>query len=245
MTSESLERRIQRRFLSLLVATPQGRAHLLGQIADAEDSEEGRVFDILEARVDDPELKKMIRIHQADERRHGQRFRECVARTGIDPGPVRPELRLFNRLEAHLGDSIDWEVKDPKGVMEMYLLLQVIEERAITQFRILMPLFQAVDPQTGAVFAEVARDEERHLKYCRAISKRYAPDELTRAQTLRRLRAVEAKAYADNGRANMLYALDHGLVAARPLERVFFRGLARVSERLGRQQRTPFWGEAA
>ena len=53
------------------------------------------------------------------------------------------------------------------------------------------------------MFEEVARDEDRHLRYCHAISRRYAETEAVRIATLARFRVAEAEAFRDNGNANM------------------------------------------
>ena len=74
----------QARFLDRMLAHPRGRAHVLSTVADAEDTDEGAVFDKLVAQVDDPELHKMIRIHQADEKRHAQLFL-CLLYTSPSP----------------------------------------------------------------------------------------------------------------------------------------------------------------
>ncbi|HZS42288.1 MAG TPA: hypothetical protein VFF06_35905, partial [Polyangia bacterium] len=66
------------RFTKRLLATPEGRAHVLNQIADAESNGENQVFEHILAHVDDPQLRKLIEKHQADEIRHEKLFRACV-----------------------------------------------------------------------------------------------------------------------------------------------------------------------
>jgi len=115
-------------FFESVVRTPKGRALILNQIADAEDNGEAQVFDQALAKVDDSKLAKMIERHRDDEIRHGRLFRECIARTGFDPGPVPAETKLLDRMNRALGGFFDAPIEDTRGVMRAYLILQVIEE---------------------------------------------------------------------------------------------------------------------
>jgi hypothetical protein len=189
-----------------LIASREGRVHILNLMANAEGAEEGAIFDVLATRVDDLELQKMVRKHAEDEERHAVLFRERVVANGGAPHDPPDHLRIIERLDAALGDFFDREITDDKGVMEAYLLLQVVEERAITQFQQLEPVFRKHD------------HEERHLKYCHAISKRYAPDDETLVTTLARFRELEAQAFTDNSRANIQHCVDNGLLAVGSVE---------------------------
>jgi rubrerythrin len=230
------------RFLRGLLATPRGRAHLLNQVADAEGTDEGAIFDRLLAHVEDPKLRHMIERHRADELRHATLFRGCLARTGVDVGPVPAHLRLLDRLDAHAGHIMEEPVKDDRDVMIAYVMLLVIEERALNQFRQFIPAFRAVDAETAAVFEEVARDEERHLRYCYAISRRYAPGEATWAANLHHFRRLEARAFAENSRANMKHVFDNDLHAANAVERMLWLSGHALVAHTGTATRTQFWG---
>ncbi|MEO6572545.1 MAG: ferritin-like domain-containing protein [Polyangiaceae bacterium] len=234
----SINERLTLRFLSNLLGTPAGRAHMLNQCADAEATDEGEMFDRILAQVDDPELARLVRRHQADELMHAEMFRACVARTGITPPPVPQNLKLLARIDKAIGGPKPVESRD--DVMHAYLLLQVIEERATTQFAIFERAFRSVDPETADTFASIAKDEARHLKYCQAISKRYAPSEAVREKTLRELRVVESLAFAENSRANMEFTFARGYVTMSPIEKTFWRGLTAVRGALGTGQPTPF-----
>lgn len=239
----TIHERITVHYMTRLLANPRGRAFVLSQMATAEDSDEAQIFDVLLSRVDDPELQKMIARHRDDEKRHARMFRACVERIGVDVPPIPSELKLIDRIDAALGRFFDREIRDATGVMQAYVLLQVIEERAVTQFTMYRPIFERFDPFAAATIAEVARDEERHLRYCHAIARRYAPDEFTHARTLRRYRSIEARAFAENGRANMRFTIENGLVNLHPVEKLFYRGMARLGERRGATAPTPFFGE--
>ena len=80
--------KLTRLYIESLFATHRGRAHVLNQAAEAEDSDEGQVFEQLLTQVDDPRLHKLIQRHAADEKKHAELFRECVKRQGVEPGPV-------------------------------------------------------------------------------------------------------------------------------------------------------------
>lgn len=241
---EALNRRISRHFLDRLVATGPGRAWILWQASEAESDDEGRFFELLLARVDDAELHRMIRLHQADEERHARLYAECAERAGAPRPTIPAELKLLDRFDRALGGFFAGFEADRRSVMEAYLLLQVLEERAVTQFALLAPAFRRVDPRTSDVIAQIAADEERHLKYCRAISRRYAPDQTTHADTLRHFRDVESRAFAEHARANMRHALERDLLAGPRAERLLWRGLLALGQRRQPAIRTEYWGQA-
>lgn len=217
-------------YMEEMLRTPKGRANLLAQIADAEDNGEAKIFDDVLTKVDDPKLQKMIQRHRDDEVRHGQLFRECVARTGVDPGPMPAELRALDRIDRKVGGFFSRKIEDERGVMIAYLILQVIEERALEQFGMYLPIFARYDARTAEVFREVIADEERHLKYCEAISRRYAPDEDTRIAELNRLRLLEASAHLETEQANTDYAFAQGIFE-RPVPRFFWRTMTQWGKR--------------
>jgi rubrerythrin len=242
-TTPTVSERLRRRYLSRLIAHPKGRAHLLTALADAEASGESAVFDRLLSKVDDPQLQKMIRRHADDEIRHAEMFRACAARAGVEADPIPAKLRVIDRLDVATGHLLDRGVRGPSDVMEAYLLLQVIEERAISQFGLFEEMFRPVDPETADVLAQVARDEERHLKYCHAIARRYAPDAATHAETLQRFRDIEARSFSENSRENMRWLIARGYVAIGSAERLFWLGMAELNEWTGHEERTPFWDQ--
>jgi rubrerythrin len=217
---------IDRRFLGRLMASPEGRAFLLGFMADAEESDEAMVFDTLLARVDDPQLNKLVRIHRDDEDRHAQMLRACVARIGIAPAPVPTDLRIVLRIDRELGGFADRFQATDGGVMEAYLLLQVIEERAVMQYPLIARALRHYDPKSADTVMRVVEDEERHVRYARAISRKYAPDPETLRSTLVRFRAAEGRAFAAHGNAFLAHVVDHDLLAVGPIERRLWRWLA-------------------
>jgi len=240
----NLAERLTERFVDKLASSPRGRAHVLHQAADAEDSDEGELFRRLLSYVEDEELARMIRRHEADEKEHARLFRACVARQGFAPPPVPEHLKLLHRIDHALGRKAGEapKIESREDVMRTYLVLQVIEERATNQFELFERNFRRHDAESADVFARVIKDEERHLRYCHAIARRYAPDPETHARVLAELRTIEARCCSENSRANLVYVLEHGIVDAGPVDKLFWRGVSRTSNALGVYPRTAFWG---
>lgn len=231
-------------FLDRVASTAAGRAFMFSQAAEAEGSDEAGFFDLLRQRVDDPSLQKLIKRHEEDEQRHAAMFEACAQRQGVYVGPVPEELKLIDRIDRKLGGFFDKPVETDEDVMRAYLLLQVIEERAATQFALMEPIVRRYDPQSADVFAEIAKDEERHLKYCRAISRRYAPSEAVRTRTLAQYRELEAEAFSENSAANMAEIIDRNLAGFGMMERIKWQGVRMLNGVAGRVDRTPYHQEA-
>lgn len=128
--------------------------------------------------------------------------------------------------------------------MNTYLLLQVIEERAVTRFPLFEAAFRPVDRETADTFAAVARDEERHLKYCHAIARRYAPDARTHATTLAHYRRAEASVFTETSSLNMSHILSHNLVRLTPAQRLAWTAFGTLVRSIGAQARTRYWSDA-
>lgn len=205
--------RLSLSFLRQILKTSRGRAHLLSQSAEAESSGEARIFDQALARVDDPDLQRLIGRHRADELRHEQLFRARLRETMDPPPPVVAELQLIDRLDQRLGGLLGRTITGDRGVLEAYCLLQALEERAVTQFPVMAAALDEVDPVSARIFREVLEDEQRHLLYCVAVAKRYAKSEAERLEVLEEMRDAETRAFAENQLANLKHSLDTGLVS--------------------------------
>jgi hypothetical protein len=226
-------------FLRDLLAGAAGRAFVLNQAAIAEATDEGHVFDVILAKVEDAKLGTMIEKHRDDEQRHAAIFRGCVERQGVEPGELPADLRIVDRIDRETGGVASAPIVDARGVMNAYLVLQVIEERALHQFGLLEPAMRRYDPASASAIRSVIEDEARHLKYCHAISKRYAPNRLLHAETLGALRIAEARAFRDHSRANMAHMLDAGLVESK-VKTAMWRGFAKMTARSTELPFTPF-----
>jgi len=196
-----------------LLGSPRGRAFHLSWMAHAEEADEG-VFDRLLASVDIPELNRMVAIHASDEQRHAALLRQCAARAGVVPEPVPPELHYIEQLRRLSGGG-DLEAVFANGhwsIMQIFAMLQVVEERGVRQFPMVAAALRPVDPESADVVAGIIRDEERHVGYARAISRRYAPDPASLEQVLALCRDVEARAFVENERAYLRFAEEHDLL---------------------------------
>jgi rubrerythrin len=239
------------RYFDKLVATPRGRAFVLRFLQSTEESDEGAVFDMLLSQVNDPEFHKLVRIHRDDEERHAGIFRRAVERLverfgpEVEPGPVPEELHVVGRLDAHLGGLSESFIAGRAGIMEVYALLLVVEERAVREWPVIVDALRAVDPEAAEDVARVINDERRHVKYARAISRRYAPDAETLERTLAWVRAAEQRAFEENNAAMTRIVLERDLLDVGSIERAFWKGLVYLdSLRLERTVPAPFVREA-
>ncbi|MGZ3427660.1 MAG: ferritin-like domain-containing protein [Polyangia bacterium] len=214
-------------FLSRLMAQPRGRAFLLSFMANAEESDEG-AFDALAAQAAAPEVQKMVRLHAEDEARHARLLRACLLRNGVEPEPLPAELRYIDRIDRMTGGGFRARFLEAGdlGIMRVYAMLELVEERGVVQFPRIAAALAPHDPQSARVIEEITVDEERHVKYARAITRRYAPDAATLERTMSEFRAIEARAFDDHGRAFFAHAVARGLVGVHALERLAWKTVA-------------------
>ncbi len=223
----TLRDRISMAFMKRVIASPQGRAHILRELADAEGNGENGFFELVLAKVDDANLAQMIRKHKEDELRHERLFNECADRIGVDTGEVPEDVKYVERIF----DAVSFyeaPIETDEDVMRAYLLLQAVEERSVVQFKLFEQIFRLVDEKTADVFVAIGRDEERHIKYCQAIAKKYAPDALTHDRVLGEMRQLEARAFRDNSRANMNHVFAKNWFDGGALTKWLFRALSRL-----------------
>jgi len=218
------------RFLSRLVANPRGRAFMLSFMADAEEADEAGVFETLLERVDDPKLHKMVKRHMDDEARHAQMLRARVDATvkasGIRAPSVPRSLSIVQLIDGKLGGLGAAFIAKEKTIMDAYVLLEVVEERAVEQFPKIAAALEPVDPESAATVRAICEDERRHVLYARAINKRYAPSPELLRKTLARVHAVEQQAFDENGAAFLRHALDENLLQLPFAEKLLWRAMA-------------------
>ncbi len=202
---------IRNAFLQQLVATSDGRQHMLSVSVDAEEGDEGGIFEQLAEVVDDPQLRQLVERHREDEVRHAQLFRACLSRLGLEKVPVPDELKIIRQIADAVGGGRQG-VRGANDVMMTYALLRAIEERGVEQFPLIADAFRRVDPETADVYMSVARDERGHVRYCEQIGRHYAPDQATWEQALTDARALEAAAFTRAGLANLAYCGERGWV---------------------------------
>ena len=217
----TLLERLNLSYMQRLFSSPEGRAHVLAQAADGESSGEAAIFDNAIAHCNDPELKRVIHKHREDELRHEKLFRTRLAAQNA-PYELPEALRLVQRIDRKAGGVIDKPIRTDRDVLEAYAFLQALEERAVFSFGLFIQAMEPHDPISASVFAEVLEDEKRHLKYCVAVSKKYAKSEAERLEVLERMRAHEAEAFGENQMANMKFSLDKGWIGG-PLVTTMWR----------------------
>jgi rubrerythrin len=222
-----LENMLSTVMMRQVVRTPKGRAMLLAQAADAEDNGEAVVFDQAIDLVDDPRFKKMIARHKADEIRHGMLFRECAERQGVPIPPVPDDIKMLDHIDAELDRFFSRPLTSTDDVVRTFAILEAIEERAVVQFGIYERLYREFDPKTADVFAAVAADEERHLRYCRAIVRRYAKSEEHARDELARARKAEAIAFRRTEKATSAYIHELGIIR-NPIVRAIWRTISSI-----------------
>jgi rubrerythrin len=236
MGTDSNDGILATRFFTKLVGAPRGRAFVLNYLQSMEESDEGAVFDLLVERVTDPEFRKMVRVHRDDEKRHAEIFRRAVERVvesgGPDahPGPVEEQLHVVRRLDDVLGGLSAKFIAGEVGIMELYVLLQVLEERAVGHLPRIAVALRSVDVESAEDLERVLRDERRHVKYARAIARRYAPDDATYERELARVRAAEARVFAEQTNAFTRVVVERRLLDVSPIERLGWQALAFLGE---------------
>ena len=235
-----LEIAIRKRFVRRLLETPEGRAHVLNIMVAGEEADEAGVFDRLAALAEDESARKAATRHKADEERHAALYRQCLARTGIQPRAVPERLKLTRRIVRkaedrfaaglYAGTAEDIATRD--DLMNTYALLLAIERRALVQFPVFGALFrEAGDADTADVFEQVANDERLHVKYCIAMGRRYAPDTATWERAVQRFSQIEAQVYRELGLAMIGDALAHDLLRLGRAGRVLGRWLCALDDR--------------
>jgi rubrerythrin len=232
---------IYQSFLRGLFATARGRAYVLTQAAIEESTDEGALFEHLMAHVRDPELARMVSKHAADEERHAAMFFACADRQGTARPEVPKDSRVLEILNKRLGLFTNANDQSDLQVMESYLLLQVIEERAVEQFALIEPVMREFDPATADVFVQIAKDEARHLKYCRAIVRRYAPSEPARIKRLAEIREAEAEAFNEHQQKGMQHLFANGYLSPRRVW--FWRNFSKLLALRKALPKTRFFGE--
>lgn len=222
------------RYLEQQAKSERGRIFLLSFLVRAEEGDELGVFDQLLQRVDSDELRAMVRKHKADEERHAALLRGCLARYGAEPMALPSSLDVVARIDRHAGRVGESFVAGALGVMEAYVVLQVVEERGVRQFPRIAEALRPHDGESARILDGITRDEARHVRYARAISRHYAPSADVLDATLARVRAAEERAFAEQRAAMLRYGLDHGLVDLSPLEALAWRSLLASSEAAAR-----------
>ncbi|AMK25967.1 rubrerythrin family protein [Sphingobium sp. TKS] len=166
---------------------PRRRARKLLQFAEVEAQGARDLFRTAEI-TRDPLLRRRLFAHGRDEVRHAALFRErglALRRTLADPGPDRawgdgliPGERGFDRLEV-----------ERESMVALLAFIHLSERAAAHAFAAYGAALDH-DPETQAVIARIARDEEGHMRYSHDELARLAPDRGRRAVWVARLRRL-------------------------------------------------------
>lgn len=222
----NLRNKMASRLYSGVFATPRGRAFQLNVMAMAEEADEGG-FDEILAAVEIPEIKKMVAAHQQDEKRHAQLLRKRVQQIGVDIA-APPRLSYVERIrELMVDDQKRFEKLSPSEmVMEMYLHLELIEQRGVEQFELVADAFRPVDPETAFLIDRITVDERRHVKISQTISHRYASDPAILNKRRKEFARVERQAFNEFGLRYLGHVLKHELLTCSGPERFVWKMLA-------------------
>jgi rubrerythrin len=198
-------------FLKQLLRSPRGRAYFFAQLAEVEGADEVRIFEQLERLTQDPELQRMIRRHAADERRHAELLEERVRSTRAPRPRVPRELNVLTRIDALVGRLSQPPANREEAAL-VYALLQVIEERVAEQYALYVEALRDVDPESAEILETIRRDEELHLRYCRAITQRLGAPPQVLDEELKRYRAAEAYVFLITNHDVLRHILREGLL---------------------------------
>jgi len=214
-------------FWSRLAATPQGRRHIYSFVIAAEEGDEHGVFDLLAERIENMELKKLVRVHQADEERHAGLFKACLERMGATQETIPPELLIIRRMGGKFGDN-------NADAIELYAMLRAIEVRGVEQFPIIADALRPYDSFGADTFLAVAADEKKHVGFCDRIGSREARSEAVWQAAVAKYEEIEKFAFLEHGIVSLRYAIQQRLFEPGLVEKVMewlFERLETVSER--------------
>lgn len=198
-------------FLRSLLATPAGREHMLSIAVDAEEGDEGGLFDRIADAIEVPELRRVVVAHRDDEARHARLYRECLRRNGYIKRELPPNLSLINQLREGAVEPTP-EIRSSEDIVSFYALLLAIEERGVERFPMIADAFERHDPETAATYRRVTRDERGHVRYCERIGRHHASSPAAWEAAVAAAREVEAAAFIRAGMAQVAYCAEQGLV---------------------------------
>ena len=184
---------------------------MLSISVDAEEGDEGGVFDRLAECVDVPALRRIVLRHRDDEVRHAALFRGCLARLGLEKEELPDSIRVIRQIADDARDR-DRRIETADDIVRTYALLLAIEERGVERFPRIAEAFRPHDPETADVYLQIARDERGHVRHCNRIGAHYAGDEARWQEAVGEARAVEAAVFAHVGAATVTDAAERGMI---------------------------------
>ena len=196
--SPNLSLALTRRFMASVVRDDDALRFFLNNASDAESNGEGAIFERVKPFLE-PKLQKLVDTHAADEVRHAKLLADELVRLGGTLSEPPAELRMVERAGEAAGDLWNKPVEGPVDVARAYLLLYAIERRAIERFTLMEEALRGAGrTQTAELFASIAKDEARHLRYCVVVSRAMVPDESAWEAMRDEMVEVEAKSFTQN-----------------------------------------------
>jgi hypothetical protein len=212
--SSWLEARIDRATRRVVFAQPLAAGFAYSAYVDTESAGENQVFERALKRSTDPEIGRLIRRHQEDEIRHAALLDEHRIALGLAKFDIPPHLKMVDVLSAAAGGVLDAPMDSDADIVAAYALLYVVEERAVEVFgRSVDVLEETGDLASARLFRSIGADERRHLKYCRAVGRKYAGSDEAFDREVDRFRDVEARVYGQVSRGFMKHMLVNGLIS--------------------------------
>jgi sphingolipid 4-desaturase/C4-monooxygenase len=207
--------------LKQLVSTPRGRAWLFSAIASVEGDQELNVFEALAEAAPDLKIQRLIQRHAADEERHAAQLEALAVKEGLPRFEVPKAANALHQLDRVLG-VLSQPIRTAHDAMRAYVLLQVMEERATTQYGLYIEALRGVDDAAAAVLEGIADDEVRHIKYCQAVTAKLAPSPAVLAETLAHFRKVEAWAFTQTSHGTIQAILAVGALDQPAIVKAFW-----------------------
>ena len=216
-----------------IMRQPLAKAFNLSAYAEAEAGDEGLVFERALKRASDPQVEKMIRLHDADEQRHARMFEERREELELPRFPIPRRLRTIERLSELAGGVLDRPMTSDEDVVAAYQLLFVVEERATLEFsRAIVALEATGDEETAEVFRQIAQDEVRHLAYCKAVGRKYEASPGAFEEGLETFRQLEAESYKRQAEATVDHMIEVGALQLRGARGLVIRAILAVGRGL-------------
>jgi rubrerythrin len=196
-------------FSAEVARIPEGRQHILSLSVEAEEGDEGGVFDQLLGFIDDPKLHRIAERHRDDETRHARLFRDCLSRLGLEKQPVPEDLRIIRNIAKATGTS-DWAIHNHDEAVFAYALLLATERRGVERFPLIAAAFEPFDSQTAQVYLRVTADERGHVRYCQRVGRHLSPSDDYWEAATKVAEDLESAAFAEVSAKNLSYCQAHG-----------------------------------
>ncbi len=209
MWKEFLQQKLASQYIKHVLNTKEGYAQVISQLADAEGGGgEQTLFSQLKEYVQDPQIKKIVEIHEEDEKRHEEMFLELLKKKKLDIIKVDNQFRLLHHLNLKL-NFMNMRVQSDADVILVYTVLKVVEERAVSTYQSYLDSGQS-DEDLMLILRRIQEDEKKHLRFCDKVLQIYGTKEKLKSEYAR-VKEIEEVVYQKVSFSVMQYQIDHGL----------------------------------